>query len=94
MNTCSIPLPGRYVEVAPNARLADRRATLTYRVPEALEASTEAGQLIWAPLKKRILFGIVVERHDPEPATAPNHAIHPPLEPTSCLTPLKSSLAA
>ena len=93
MNTCSIPLPGRYVEVAPNARLADRRATLTYRVPEALEASTEVGQLIWAPLKKRIVLGIVVERHDREPATEHIRDIHAPVEPTFCLTPLQWRLA-
>ena len=93
MNACSIQSPTPYAEVAPNTRLSDRRATLTYRVPEALDADIDVGQLIWVPLRQKLVLGIVVERHGrrvPEERLRP---IHAPVEPSFCLTPLQWQLA-
>ena len=93
MNACSTRSPARYAEVAPNARLSERRGTLTYRVPDALDASIEVGQLIWAPLRQKLVLGIVVERHGRRPATERVRDIHAPVEPSFCLTPLQWRLA-
>lgn len=83
-----------YVEVAPDARLSDRHSTLTYRVPPHLD-HIEVGQLIWVPLRRKLVLGIVVERHDrqPPPRVDPRD-IHAPVEPSFCLTPQQWNLAA
>ncbi len=93
MNACSTRSPARYAEVAPNARLAERRATLTYRVPDTLDESIDVGQLIWVPLRQKLVLGVVVERHDRQPATDGIRDIHAPVEPSFCLTPLQWQLA-
>lgn len=81
-----------YVEVAPDARLAKRLATLTYRVPRHLE-HIEVGQLIWVPLRRRLVLGIVVERHSRAmPEQVSPRDVHAPVEPTFCLTPLQWNL--
>lgn len=93
MNTCSTRSHAQYAEVAPNTRLSERRATLTYRVPVALDTAIEVGQLIWVPLRQKLVLGIVVERHDRPLATTTVRDIHAPVEPTFCLTPLQWRLA-
>ncbi|HUG16591.1 MAG TPA: primosomal protein N' [Thermomicrobiales bacterium] len=82
-----------YAEVAPDARLTGRHATLTYSVPPHLDC-VEVGQLIWAPLRRRLVLGIVVERHrrPPEPRLVPRD-VHALVEPTFCLAPLQWNLA-
>ncbi len=64
MNICSHDRPP-YVEVAVDARLSDRRATLTYRVPEQYRHAIDVGQLVWVPLRKDLALGVVVEWTDP-----------------------------
>jgi primosomal protein N' (replication factor Y) len=82
-----------FAEVAPDARLSDRRATLTYRVPPHLD-DLEVGQLIWIPLRQKLVLGIVVERHARSSARVLDpRDIHAAVEPTFCLTPLQWRMA-
>ncbi len=93
MNTCSVRTPAPYVEVAPDARLSDRRATLTYRVPSAID-HVEVGQLIWVPLRRKLVLGVVVERHGrPPDASFDVKPIHAPVEPSFCLTSIQWQIA-
>ncbi len=93
MNACSVRTPAPYVEVAPDARLSDRRATLTYRVPVAMD-EVEVGQLIWVPLRRKLVLGVVVERHGRVPDSAYEiKDLHAPVEPSFCLTPIQWQLA-
>ncbi len=64
MNICSTTRPP-YVEIAVDARLSDRRATLTYKVPEQYADAIDVGQLVWVPLRKDLALGIVVEWTQP-----------------------------
>ncbi|MEX2314195.1 MAG: hypothetical protein WD628_00660 [Thermomicrobiales bacterium] len=93
MNACSVRTPAPFVEVAPDARLSDRRATLTYRVPATID-DVEVGQLIWAPLRRKLVLGLVVERHGRTPdSDYPIKDIHAPVEPSFCLSPIQWQLA-
>ena len=93
MNECSVRTPAPYVEVAPDARLSDRRATLTYGVPLALE-EIEVGQLIWVPLRRKLVLAVVVERHARVPASSYEiRDVHAPVEPSFCLTTQQWQLA-
>ncbi|CAN5761253.1 primosomal protein N' [soil metagenome] len=93
MNICSTPDPS-YVEVAVDARLSDRRATLTYRVPGEFRGEIDVGQLVWAPLRKDLTLGIVVEWTQP-----PAHDfyrvrdLHAPVEPAFRLSEIQWRLA-
>jgi primosomal protein N' (replication factor Y) len=95
MNGCSAPdqVPAPYVEVAPDARLHERRGTLTYCVPPPLEDAIEVGQLIWVPLRDKLVLGVVAERHARAPATGTVRDVHAPVEPSFCLTPIQWKLA-
>jgi len=93
MNECSVRTLAPYVEVAPDARLSDRRATLTYRVPAALE-DIEVGQLIWVPLRRKLVLAVVVERHGRRPDSGFEiKNIHAPVEPSFWLTARQWQLA-
>src|SRR4028118_618540 len=81
MNACSDRTLAPFVEVAPDTRLADRRTTLTYRVPAMLDAEIEVGQLIWVPLRQKLVLGVVVERHNRDMGFDARE-IHAPVEPT------------
>ena len=98
MNACSDLAHDRvhapYVDVAPDAWFADRRTTLTYRVPGHLADIVEVGQLIWVPIRTRLALGVVVERHGRAPQGVEPRDMHAPVEPTFCLTPLQWQLAA
>ncbi|RIK41271.1 MAG: primosomal protein N' [Chloroflexi bacterium] len=83
-----------FVEVALDAWFADRRTTLTYRAPQHLDASLEVGQLIWVPLRRRLVLGVVVERHGRTPVGATPRDVHALVEPAFCLTPLQWRLAS
>lgn len=86
MNICSHDR-SPYVELAVDARLSDRRATLTYRVPERYLDEIDVGQLVWVPLRKELTLGIVVSWTDP-----PGHdffrirELRAPVEPAFRLT--------
>lgn len=81
-----------FAEVAVDAWFADRRTTLTYSVPAHLDRVLDVGQLIWVPLRRRLVLGVVTERHAraPHALARPIHAL---VEPAFCLTPLQWRLA-
>jgi len=96
MNACSDSAPpfAPFIEVAPDARLSDRRASLTYRVPSTIEGNIEVGQLIWIPLRKKLVLGVVVERHNRAPRTDfAMRDLHALVEPSFCLTPIQWQVA-
>ena len=77
-----------------DARLSDRRATLTYRVPDRYLDDIDIGQLVWAPLRKDLTLGVVVEWTEP-----PGHdfyrirELRAPVEPAFRLTEVQWRLA-
>ena len=51
----AVPLALPYAEVAaPGQFAADRRARLTYGVPPFLRGRVAVGQLVWAPLRRKL----------------------------------------
>ena len=93
MNICSRERPP-YVEVAVDAHLSDRRATLTYRVPDRYLDEIDIGQLVWVPLRKDLALGVVVEWTEP-----PGHdayrirELRAPVEPAFRLSAIQWRLA-
>lgn len=77
-----------------DARLADRRATLTYHVPERFRDAIAIGQLVWVPLRKDLSLGVVVAWTEP-----PRHDfyrirdLHAPVEPAFRLSEIQWRLA-
>jgi len=66
---------------------------LTYRVPTPID-EIEVGQLIWVPLRRKLVLGVVVERHGRVPDSGYEiKDIHAPVEPSFCLTPIQWQLA-
>lgn len=63
-------------DVAVRATTADGDPVFTYRVPPRLRAFVRPGQLVWAPLRRRRVQGIVLSLYDWEPPgeRAPGHA--------------------
>jgi primosomal protein N' (replication factor Y) len=94
MNACSVRSHAPFIEVAPDTRLTHRHATLTYRVPPALDDEIEVGQLVWVPLRRTLALGIVAERHArPVRADVEVRELHAPVEPSFCLSSLQWQLA-
>ncbi len=70
-----------YAEVAVNGgHPGDRLATLTYEVPTNLRGRIGRGQLIWVPLRQKLVLGVIVATHDQEPVFVAR-PIHAPVEP-------------
>ena len=87
-----VPLP--FVEVAVQGRYgADRLATLTYAVPATLRGRIEVGQLIWAPLRQKLVLGVVTGAHGVAIGFEPRD-LHAPVEPEFRLAPHQLALAA
>jgi primosomal protein N' (replication factor Y) len=83
-----------YAEVAINGTYGgDRRITLTYAIPARLRGRIDRGQLIWAPLKQKLVLGVIVATHEQEPDFAAR-PIHAPVEPEFRLSPHQLALAA
>src|ERR687886_252068 len=83
-----------YVEVAAHAHLGGGRlATLTYAVPAYLRGRLGVGQLIWAPLRQKLVLGVVTAAHDEPPHFAARE-VHAPVEPEFRLHPRQLALAA
>ena len=83
-----------YAEVAINGTYGgDRRITLTYEIPARLRGRIDRGQLIWAPLKQKLVLGVIVATHAQEPDFAAR-PIHAPVEPEFRLSPHQLTLAA
>jgi primosomal protein N' (replication factor Y) (superfamily II helicase) len=54
----------------------------------------EVGQLIWVPLRRKLVLAVVVERHGRAPDSGYEiKEIHAPVEPSFCLTPIQWQLA-
>lgn len=69
-------------EVAVDARFPDRRMALTYTVPESLSEVLAVGQLVWVPLQRRIVIGVICELHQREvPGDVTPRPLHAPVEP-------------
>jgi hypothetical protein len=51
-------------DVAVNAVVSGAQPVFTYRVPVALRAFLQPGQLVWAPLRRQRVQGIVVDLYD------------------------------
>lgn len=64
------------------ARLPRRAATLTYTVPPSHGGDDRiaVGQLVWVPLRRQLVLGIVLRLHS-EPVAYALKAIHAPVEP-------------
>src|SRR5919202_125689 len=93
--TLAAPAPdAAYVEVAAHAHVGGGRlATLTYAVPAYLRGRLGVGQLIWAPLRQKLVLGIVIAAHGEAPHFAARE-IHAPVEPEFRLHPRQLALAA
>jgi primosomal protein N' (replication factor Y) len=62
-------------------------------VPATLD-EIEVGQLIWVPLRRKLVLAVVVERHQREPESGFEvKDIHAPVEPSFCLTAIQWQLA-
>src|SRR5918997_4941644 len=79
------PVPhAAYVEVAAHAHVGGGRlATLTYAVPAFLRGRVGVGQLIWAPLRQKLVLGVVTGELPPEEALRgfTPRVLHAPVEP-------------
>ncbi len=58
---------------------------LTYAVPESLAGELEPRQLVWVPLKSKLVLGIVARVHDREPMFE-SRELHARVEPVMGLT--------
>ena len=93
MNICS-ETRSRFVEVAVDARLSDRRATLTYQVPDQFVADIDIGQLVWVPLRKDLVLAVVVEWAQPPALDSYRiRELHAPVEPAFRLSVVQWQLA-
>src|SRR5690606_17923060 len=93
MNICS-PSGGRFVEVAVDGRFTDRRATLTYRVPDVFRGDIDIGQLVWVPVRRDLELGIVVEWATPDRSTRYRiRELHAPVEPAFRMSDIQWRLA-
>lgn len=64
----------------------------TYRVPEELGGAIADGQLVWAPLRDRVVLGIVAALSE-EPPIGEAKPIHAVVEPAFCLSAREMNLA-
>ncbi len=73
-----------WVEVAVDgARATSGRGQLSYAVPPAWAGRIERGQLVWVPLRKQLVLGVVLSvagPHDP-PSPFALRPLHAPVEP-------------
>ncbi len=78
--------------VSVNAIIPEYWTEWTYCVPDELRATIAHGQLVWVPLRDRVVLGIVVALVREAPR-ADARQIHALVEPTFCLTPAQMNLA-
>jgi len=78
--------------VSVNAIIPEYWTEWTYAVPPELRGTVANGQLVWVPLREKVVLGVVVELGDQE-TTADIKPIHAVVEPTFCLTPRQLNLA-
>ncbi|MGN6810128.1 MAG: replication restart helicase PriA [Thermomicrobiales bacterium] len=99
LTTASASRAAPLIEALPWAEVAvqgqwdgDRLATLTYEVPAQLRGRIGAGQLIWAPLRRKLTLGVVVALHDRRPSFSAR-PVHAPVEPEFRLSQAQLALA-
>jgi primosomal protein N' (replication factor Y) len=59
---------------------------LTYGVPDALAGELEPRQLVWAPLRSKLVLGFVVRVHDEAPVGFDSRDLHSRVEPVMAIT--------
>lgn len=84
---------GQYAEISPDARFEDRRTTLTYAIPERLRERVLPGQLVWVPLRRQLVLGLVMSRHDDPPDDVQLRDIHAIVTPEFVLSDIQWQLA-
>ncbi len=79
--------------VSVNAIIPEYWTEWTYTVPLEMRGIIGNGQLVWVPLREKVVLGVVVALSQQEAATGikPIHAV---VEPTFCLTPRQLNLAS
>ena len=75
----------RSATVSVDAIIPEYWSEWTYRVPDELRGEIADGQLVWVPLRDRVVLGIV-SALSPEPPGAEAKAIHAVVEPAFCLS--------
>ena len=78
--------------VSVNAIIPEYWTEWTYIVPAEMRGTVANGQLVWVPLREKVVLGVVVEIRQRE-ATVGLKTIHAIVEPTFCLTPRQLNLA-
>ncbi len=78
--------------VSVNAIVPEYWTEWTYAVPLDMRDTVANGQLVWVPLREKVVLGVVVELgyQDAMAGIKPIHAV---VEPTFCLTPRQLNLA-
>lgn len=88
------PLPACYAELAVSGWVGgERLRTLTYRVPERLQTSIARGQLVWAPLRRRLVLAVAFELHS-RPPIVETRELHALVEPEFRLSSTNLELAS
>ncbi len=83
-----------YAEVAVQGGYGgDPLSTLTYAVPATMRGRIGTGQLIWVPLRQKLVLGVVTGTHGAEPDFVAR-AIHAPVEPEFRLGAAQLALAS
>jgi len=78
--------------VSVNAIVPEYWTEWTYAVPPEMHGAVAHGQLVWVPLREKVVLGVVVELGHRD-ATIGIRPIHAVVEPTFCLTPRQLNLA-
>ena len=86
-----LPMWKLVATVSVNAIIPEYWTEWTYTVPAEMRGTVANGQLVWVPLREKVVLGVVVEISRQE-AMAGLKAIHAIVEPTFCLTPRQLNL--
>lgn len=78
----------RFVDVAVDgAQAGTNHGVFTYDLPDAVHDIPEVGQLVWVPLRNKLVHGVVTGFSDETPAF-PTRPVNKPVEPRIALSPL------
>ncbi len=89
---CPAPSRPSYATVSVDAIIPEYWTEWTYAVPDNLRGVVADGQLVWVPLREKVVLGIVVALSDDASGTVAR-PIHAVVEPTFCLTARQMNLA-
>ena len=82
----------RSASVSVDAIIPEYWSEWTYRIPEELRGTIADGQLVWVPLRDRVVLGIVAALSE-EPPAGEARPIHAVVEPAFCLSGREMNLA-